>query len=90
MLKFLSVFFRSIKNIVIVVLIALAVLQTGQLWFVNITNRSFIPAALLPLSNNNTQQERNEIVKPYRVISGTGGGRFNISYGSLSNAPAIE
>ncbi|MCL2527405.1 MAG: hypothetical protein FWE42_03215 [Defluviitaleaceae bacterium] len=79
--------YRRIKLFLILAFVALAIFQTGQLWFVNISNRNFF----LFLSNQrrgSVADGHHEFVRPMRWIYGDGTGRFNISYSGLMDTPS--
>ncbi|MCL2604343.1 MAG: hypothetical protein FWD90_07680 [Defluviitaleaceae bacterium] len=71
---------RRIKTLVIIVLGVLAVYQTGRLWFVNITNRSFF-VYFAALFDAPAPDGYTDIVRPMRVVFGNGDGRFDMRYG---------
>ena len=73
---------RKFKSFLIVVLAALAIYQTSQLWFVNLANRNFF----LFFSDRNISSltdRHREFVRPMRLIYGAGDGRFTIDYSGL-------
>ncbi|MDR1665140.1 MAG: hypothetical protein LBR83_09515 [Clostridiales bacterium] len=79
---------RFLKYPLIIALMVLAVFQTGRLWLINIANRNFFnvfsqtpPAAAETLEN---------FIRPYRVVSGSGDGFFNIQYSGLTNAESWQ
>jgi len=78
---------RKLKSVVIIALAVLAVYQTGQLWFVNITNRSFF-VYLAALFDPPSPDGYTDIVRPSRVIFGNGDGRFDMRYGV--NEPSAD
>ena len=73
---------RRAKSFLILALIALAIYQTNRLWFVNLPNSNFftyISARFVP----SVPERSREFVRPMRVVSGAGDGRFNVIYGGL-------
>ena len=77
---------RRAKTFLIFALIALAIYQTGQLWFVNLSNRNFF--LFLSARFTPSVSDRNrEFVRPMRMVSGAGDGRFIILYGGLMDMP---
>jgi hypothetical protein len=71
---------RRLKTLLIIALAVLAVYQTGQLWFVNITNHSFLNY-LTAFFNPATPDGYSDIVRPSRVVFGNGDGLFDMRYG---------
>lgn len=88
MLHKLSPRLRPFKNLLIIFLIVLALYQTWQLWIVNITNRNFLSSYFLSMMNPVSSDGHGEFIKPYRIVSGSGDGRFYITYSGLSDSPA--
>jgi len=75
--------YRRTKSLLILVFVALAIFLTGQLWFVNLSNRNFflyLSARLQP----SVAEGHWEFVRPMRSIYGDGTGRFSKSYSGLS------
>jgi len=71
---------RRIKTFVIIALAVLAVYQTGQLWFENITNNGFF-VYLSAFFDSTVPDGNADIVRPMRVVFGNGDGRFDMRYG---------
>ncbi|MCL2187827.1 MAG: hypothetical protein FWC16_02205 [Defluviitaleaceae bacterium] len=72
-----------VKSLLIVCLAALAIYQTGLLWFVNITNRSFF-IYFTQLFDRGVPDGYTDIIRPRRVIYGNGDGFFTLRYGERS------
>ena len=75
---------RRVKVFLILGLAALAIYQTGQLWFVNLANRNFffpLPARALGVDAAGYRA----FVRPKRLIFGDGQGLFNIHYSGLTD-----
>ena len=73
---------RRLKSLLIVALVALAIYMTGQLWFVNLSNRNFF-LYLRDRITASAPDGYSDFVRPMRVIYGDGSGRFDISYSGL-------
>ena len=74
-----------VKSLAILGLAALSVFLTVQLWLVNIPNRSFFPyltARLAPAA----PERAADLVRPFRIISGTGDGYFDIMYSNIAGS----
>jgi hypothetical protein len=82
----LLLYFRSFKNYLIVFLIALALYQTAQLWFVSIANRNVFSDYFLSLVSPSLPDGYGSITQPFRIVSGSGSGRFDIQYSGLKEA----
>ena len=85
-LRRLKFVLRKIKSFLIFALVALAIYQTGQLWFANLSNHNFF----LRLSARFTPSVPDgyrEFVRPMRWIYGAGDGRFTIGYSGLMEIP---
>jgi hypothetical protein len=78
---------RKLKSLAIIILIALALYQTGRLWFVNITNRSFF-IYVTAFFNSAVPDGDEKFTRPMRVIFGNGDGRFDMRYGE--NLPEAD
>ena len=75
------------KSIMIFALAALTVFQVSQLWFVNITDRTFflyIQARFAPRAPDGHE----DFVVPFRVIYGAGDGIFNLRHSGVRDTPA--
>ena len=72
------------KSIFIIILAMLTVYQTGVLWFVNITNRSFIPTYLPFFTNPELPDGLDRLVAPWRIVTVHGDGRFSVQYNDLT------
>jgi len=73
---------RRAKSFLILALVALAIYQTGRLWFVHMANRNFflyVTARFVP----SVPERSREFVRPMRVIRGAGDGQFAIQYDRL-------
>ncbi|MCL1786746.1 MAG: hypothetical protein FWG38_02060 [Defluviitaleaceae bacterium] len=77
------------KSLAILGLAALAVFLTVQLWLVNIPNRSFFPYLSARFTVSAPDGGHN-FVRPFRIVSGTGDGTFNIAYSKLSRGDFWE
>ena len=72
------------KSLLIILLAALMVYQTGLLWFVNITNRHFF-LNYLPFLHQAVIPERlDRLVRPRRIITVHGDRTFSAKYGRES------
>ena len=74
-----------VKSLAILGLAALSVFLTVQLWLVNIPNRSFFPylaARLTPAA----PERAGDLVRPFRIISGTGDGYFDMMYNNIAGS----
>jgi hypothetical protein len=71
---------HRLKSLLIITLAALAVYQTGYLWFVSFTNRSVF-MYFSSFFDRPVPVGFDNIVRPTRVIFGNGDGRFDIRYG---------
>ncbi|MCL2202573.1 MAG: hypothetical protein FWB88_01345 [Defluviitaleaceae bacterium] len=79
---------QKLKSLLIVALAALAIYQTGQLWFVHITQRNVF-VELAAFWGRGVPDGYADIARPTRVIFGNGDGRFDMRYGTAS-PPADE
>ena len=73
---------RRAKSFLILALVALAIYQTGQLWFVNLPNHNlieYISGRFVP----SVAERSSEFVRPMRVVKGAGDGRFAVLYAGL-------
>jgi hypothetical protein len=82
-------FIRRAKMIVIIGLAVLAVYQASWLWIVNITSRNLGSLSDLFATERELDSSGNlsELSKPYRLITGTGNGKFNVHYSRLGDSP---
>jgi len=78
--------YRQFKSFLILAFVALAIFQTGQLWFVNLANRNFF-LYLTDRWRPSVAEGYREFVRPMRLVYGDGTGRFDISYRDLMDAP---
>jgi len=79
----------NVKSILIALLAALTLYQTGVLWFVNITNRDFL-LNYFPFMHQEAIPEGFEsLVVPWRILRVHGDGRISARYNELAN-PANE
>lgn len=90
MLRKISQRLRPFKNFLIIALIALALYQTGRLWFINITNRNFFYTYFMSIVQPVIQDGHSDIVCPYRIVSGSGDGVFMIRYSGLDSTDAKQ
>ncbi|MCL2571725.1 MAG: hypothetical protein FWE11_04920 [Defluviitaleaceae bacterium] len=74
--------YRRLKSLLILIFVALAIYQTGQLWFVNLSNRNFF-LYLADRWNPSVAAGYREFVRPMRLVYGDGSGRFGISASGL-------
>ena len=74
--------YRRAKVFLILVFVTLAIFQTGQLWFVHLSNRNFF-LYLTARWNPSVAEGYRDFVRPMRSIYGDGAGRFDISYSGL-------
>jgi len=82
----MSITLRRAKTFLILALVALAIYQTGRLWFVHFTNRNFFPyiaARFVP----SVPERSREFVRPMRVVQGAGNGLFAVRYSGLMDMP---
>jgi len=77
--------YRRLKSFLILAFVALAIFLTGQLWFVNLSNRNFF-LYLAARWNPSVAEGYREFVRPMRFIYGDGTGRFDKSYSGLMDA----
>ena len=78
-------FLPPIKSIIIFGLVALALFQVSQLWFVNFTNRNFflyIQARFAQTPPN----EQGAFVRPFRITYGAGDGLFNVQLSRIEDS----
>jgi len=73
------------KSIAILGLAALAVYMAMQLWFVSITNRSFLPYLQARFASS-APDGAGQFVRPYRIVYGSGDGSFDIMYSGVYNS----
>ena len=74
------------KSLIILGLAVLAVFLTTRLWFVHIPNHSFVPYVRARFAPT-IADEVAGLVRPFRVIQGSGDGYFAIRYYDIANAP---
>lgn len=74
----------KIKSILILLLAALCVYQTGVLWFVNITNRNFLFNYFPFLQQTAIPEGFESFVVPWRVFSAVSQGNFTVAYNNLA------
>ena len=83
-LRGVKTMYRRVKSLLILAFVALAIFLTGQLWFVNLSNRNFflyLSARFQP----SVAEGYRDFVRPMRSIYGDGTGRFSKSYSGLMN-----
>ncbi len=68
------------KNILIIVLAFIAVIQIGELWFGDVSNRNFFYTFFSPERREDTLEEQKNIVSPFRFITSFGNKNFYIDY----------
>jgi len=71
-----------LKSAAIWGLVVLSGYMSYQLWFVNITNRSFLPF-LQSRFVSTAPDEAGHLVRPYRIVFGGGDGYFDIMYSGI-------
>jgi len=79
----------AFKSLVILGLAGLSVFLTIQLWLVNIPNRSFLPylaARFTPAAPDGV----SDLVRPSRIVAGSGNGYFHIIYNSIADSEFWE
>jgi len=76
----------TIKTAAILAMAALSIFLAVQLWLVHIPNRSFFPYMQARFMAAPPPDEVAEFVRPFRIITGTGNGFFNISYSGVETA----
>jgi len=79
--------FRRCKSMLILLLAALAIYLTGQLWFVHLANRNFF-LDIVERFNPSISEGYREFVRPMRMVYGSGNGRFEIIYSGLMDNDA--
>lgn len=79
-----TVRFSRLKNLVILALIVLAVLQTGQLWLGNDSGHNFF-YSLFEYSNSTAKKTSMEkaVIDPQTIVVGYGSNVFHQSFGGL-------
>ena len=75
-----------LKSILILFLAALAVYQTGLLWFVNITNRNFLLNYFPFLHQATIPEGADRLIIPWRIIAIQADGTINAQYNSLAGS----
>jgi len=70
------------KSIAILGLAAIAIYMVMQLWFVSITNRSFLPYLQARFASS-APDGAGQFVRPYRIVYGAGDGSFDIMYSGV-------
>ena len=75
-----------LKSILIVVLAALTIYQTGVLWLVNITNRTFLFNYFPFLHQEAIPEGADRLVTPWRIIMADYDGSFKVKYNDLAEA----
>jgi len=73
------------KSLIVLGLAALAIYLAAQLWFVNITDRSFLPYLQARFSQT-VSDGGADFVRPFRIIYGAGDGYFDIQYSNIANS----
>ena len=71
------------KAVIILLLAALTIYQTGVLWFVNITNRNFLLNYFPFMQQAIIPEGLERLVTPWRIITVHGDGRFSVQYNGL-------
>jgi len=77
------------KSALIIALAALSIFLAAQLWFVNFTNRSFLPYMVTRFALA-APDGVSDLVRPFRIIYGAGDGYFNIKYSNVEESPLWE
>lgn len=78
-------YFPVAKSLAITGLAALSIFLTVQLWLVHIPNHSFFPY-LAARFTSAAPDGASDFVRPFRIISGTGDGYFDITYNGISDS----
>ena len=78
-----------VKTLAILGLGALSVFLTVQLWLVNIPNQSFFPYIGARFTTS-TPDGAADFVRPFRIISGSGDGYFDIMYSGVAGSALWE
>jgi len=73
-----------IKSIIIWALALLMVYQTGVLWLVSITSRTFLFNYLPFMHQTAIPDGADSLVSPWRIITEHGDGRFSVQYSDLA------
>ena len=76
----------KIKSVLIVILAALAVYQTGLLWFVNITNRNFLLNYFPFLQQVAIPEGADRIAVPWRIMTLKEDGSFRAQYSNIAGS----
>lgn len=79
-----------IKTILIILLAALTVYQTGILWFVNITNRNFLLNYFPFLQQLAIPEGADRLVVPWRLVTVHGDGTVSAQYNRLADAESWQ
>ena len=73
------------KNIIIILLIFLAVYQTGSLWFEDSAGTNILANIYRPKEGAPESGLKRHFAYPMRVVTGDGGGKFFVSYSMADN-----
>jgi len=77
------------KSAIILCLAGLSVVLTVQLWLVNIPNRSFFPYMQARFASA-APDGADDLVRPFRIVSGAGDGFFDITYSDIAESSLWE
>jgi len=78
-------FLPPIKSVIIFGLVALALFQVSQLWFVSFTNRNFFLYMQARFAQT-PPNEQGAFVRPFRITYGAGDGRFNVQLSRIEDS----
>lgn len=73
------------KSLFILGFAILAIFLSGQLWFVQFTNHSFVPYVQARFAPS-VPDDASELVRPFRIVAGAGDGYFGALYGRTAGA----
>lgn len=82
---------NKITNLVIFLLIAAAVFQTGELWLGNTYSHNFFYSLFTSARRNSgTTEDIYEIIEPEKTVVGYGNKKFNMLYSNSENNSIID
>jgi len=77
------------KSIFIIALAALSVYLTTRLWLVHIPNNNFLPYVRARFAST-VPDEASDLVRPFRIVQGSGDGYFAMTYRSIARSAQWE
>lgn len=82
---------NKMKNILILMLVAAAVFQTGTLWLEGTTSHNFFYTLFYSIGKGGQSDAANAaIINPKRVVVGYGNKKYSVIYPGLENSSMIE